>query len=172
MDERQAGRGEEALDRQLFIGEDAQCAVTHSRGGDKELERRSLAQNGEIDLREQGLAHRVQIERVEQSGGKSGHETEAGPAPRRQQRRHVAHLFPEPLEPRLGFGPSAVDEARGQDRRVDRARARAADRIERDARLLEQAVEHPPGERAERAAALQGERKTARPFRRAVETRK
>src|SRR5262245_31610668 len=54
------------------------------------------------------------------------------------------------------FAP-ADGQAVGQYSGVHRARAGRADALEPDARVLENAVEHAPGERAVRAAALQCE---------------
>jgi len=87
----------------------------------------------------------------------------------RQKRRRAAHAPPELLKPRSRLVLPAVDHACGHQHRVDRAGAGAADRVKGDVGLLQQPVEDAPGESAERAAALQGERQLARrPLRGAI----
>ena len=66
------------------------------------------------------------------------------------RRQNVSSAVPRARRPRLGI---AVDQHRG----IHRARRRAGDAVDLEPRLLEQPVEHAPGEGAVRAAALQRE---------------
>jgi hypothetical protein len=64
---------------------------------------------------------------------------------------------PESLQAFAGLGGAAPRHAVGECDRVHGAGAGAADGFNAKPLVLEKLVEHPPGERAMRAAALQGE---------------
>jgi hypothetical protein len=80
-----------------------------------------------------------------------------GPRCRRAEARRLGHGAPEGLERRLRAVDAAVFHAAGHHRRVHRAGRRAGDAVDLQPRLLDQPVEHAPGERPVRAAALQGQ---------------
>ena len=65
----------------------------------------------------------------------------------------VARLAPESLEAGARVIGAAVLQAGDEQQRIDRAGTRPADGVEFDA-VLEQTVEHAPGEGAERASSL------------------
>src|SRR5581483_12437783 len=71
--------------------------------------------------------------------------------------RHRAELDPEILERLAGTVAPVARPALQHDRGIDRAGAGAAHRLELDATVLDQRVEHAPGEGSMRAAALQCE---------------
>ena len=56
MQERQAGGGEDRVDRQLAVGQDPELAVADPGRAEQELDLGPLAQALEIDLRGQSLA--------------------------------------------------------------------------------------------------------------------
>ena len=68
----------------------------------------------------------------------------------------MSDAAPEFGERAFGSLPSTLGQTAGEHRRVDRPCARRADAFERNALVLEQAVEDTPGKGAVRAAALQG----------------
>src|SRR5208283_5441724 len=69
----------------------------------------------------------------------------------------LRHVRPEPCQRSAGALWPTTLHTGGQQNGVDRAGARAADRVKLHV-ILDQAVEHAPGEGAERAATLKGER--------------
>jgi hypothetical protein len=74
----------------------------------------------------------------------------------------VHQADPEAVQPATRALAAALDEAGGEQERVDGAGAGAADGVECDRRLLEEALQHAPCEGGKRAAALQGERQFLR----------
>ena len=68
-----------------------------------------------------------------------------------------AHPLPERFQLLAGAGDAIAGEAVGEDDRVHRAGAGARDRLDVDAAVLDQAVDHTPGEGAVGAAALKRE---------------
>jgi hypothetical protein len=105
-----------------------------------------------------GAGSSVEIERIHhvrrhQRRLRRGRErTEQG-----RRRPGIADPSPQPRQPLpCSFG-SALGQPVGHRDGVHRAGAGAADRIEGEARLLQEPVEDAPGEGAERAAALQRE---------------
>src|SRR5215468_4466659 len=68
-----------------------------------------------------------------------------------------ADRAPEIGEPLACLVRPAAGEPVGEHDRVHRSRRRAGDAFDLDAAVLEELIEHAPGERAVRAAALQGE---------------
>src|SRR3954451_10693418 len=80
---------------------------------------------------------------------------------KRHEGRRLAHPLPEVLELFLRSFTPALGQAAGENDGVDRPGARAADRVKVKLTLFDQPVEDSPGESAERAAALQRERKVA-----------
>ena len=75
----------------------------------------------------------------------------------RAEQRRVRDAAPEIAQRGLRTVAPADGHAVGHDGGVHGAGARRADALELDRLLLEQAVEHAPGEGAVRAAALEGE---------------
>src|SRR5690606_4580714 len=75
----------------------------------------------------------------------------------RRQRPVAADAPPEGLEVAPRAVDAGLDEALRHDARVHGAGARARDRLDGEAAVLEQGVDDAPGEGAVRAAALQGE---------------
>ena len=68
----------------------------------------------------------------------------------------MSDAAPELGERAFGALPSTLGRSAGEHRRVNRPCARRADAFERDALILQQAVEDTPGKGGVRAAALQG----------------
>ena len=167
---RQAGRGEHHVERDLVVAEEPQPAILHRRGADQQADRRGPAQPREIDLLGQDLAQRVEAERIELVGRQQ---------PRREfqrqrrgarhgaaephQRAGAADAPPEALEPRPRRCRPAFGQPVGEQHGVDRAGADAAHHVERHRILLQELVEHAPGESAEGAAALQRQRQRPLP---------
>jgi hypothetical protein len=77
------------------------------------------------------------------------------------RRRHPARAFPEAIEAPASFCLATGEQASGEDHGVDRSSAGTAHSIEADVVLFKQAVEHAPGERAQRASSLERQRETA-----------
>jgi hypothetical protein len=157
---RQAGRREQRFERQFVGVEDAQRAGFDARRRDEQADRLAVAHALEVDRFRQQLAQRVQVERI--------------PLRRRQPARHlrqrlqrvvgraeqgvIGQLLPEVAQRFARVRGVALRQPVREQRRVDGAGTGAAGRFNAQAALFEQAVEHAPGERAMRSAALQGER--------------
>jgi hypothetical protein len=77
-------------------------------------------------------------------------------APEWTEQRRTGNAFPEPLEPRLGVLSSSLRITINENRGVHRACRGARYAFDAKPRLLEEAVEHAPGEGAMRPAPLQG----------------
>ena len=160
MDQRQAGRSQDRVDGQFLVAEYAQRAVRNARRRDQQTRTIRCAQRVEIDFALQRATQRVEIERIELERRKRLRERlDAGRNHvQRQERRGDAHPSPEALELLPRALAAAFRHAGRHQRRIDRAGARAADRVEFQVRRLQQAVEHAPGEGAVGAAALQRQR--------------
>jgi len=119
-----------------------------------------FARSVEIDLFREDRAQRVHVEGVALIGREQPRRHRGGGV-RACPRRDLADARPEVLEARSRLLAPALAPALGEAGRhhdgVDRAGARAAHHVEGEV-LLEQAVEHAPGEGAEGAAALESER--------------
>ena len=170
----QAGRGEEYVRREILLPEDAAAPGVDVGGGDEQLDRR-LADAVEIDELLQNLAERVLAAGIEIVGRvEPGHHVQGDEERRvverpaaeediertaleRAEPRRVGDPLPEILKRLPGTFGAAVEEAGCKDRRVHRTGGRARDAVDDDAGLLEQAVEHAPGEGAMRPAALKRE---------------
>src|SRR6516225_3958367 len=72
--------------------------------------------------------------------------------------RHATDGFPKQAQPATSLLAPASQQAVGEYDRIHCAGARAGDTDDVYVRLLQQSVEHAPGEGTMRAAALQGER--------------
>jgi hypothetical protein len=173
--ERQAGRREHRLDAHLVALEHANAPGEHVGRAGEELRPGVAAQALEIDDFQQHVAQRVLVERVELVGREEPrhrvepqpqrrmvHVARAGRAiePRglqRRERRRLADPGPERPQRLAGALVAADRQAVGEHRGVHRAGARTDDALDGDTVFLEQPVEHPPGESAMRAAALEGE---------------
>ena len=124
----------------------------------------------EIDVRLEQLAERIETQRIEVVGreqarhlGQSIRLGDAGePGIVAQQIWHAGfgHRLPHGPQLRLRARTAAFSQARRERHGVDCAGAGAADPADVDGLLLEQAIEHAPGEGAMRAAALQREIET------------
>ena len=166
------------VDGQNISPEDLAAAGPHVRNGDEEFDAVARAQPIEIDDRREMVARRIDVERVERvrahewrQGVRPGAEpTGPGPGVAPGAEPSVQKLaldgrqraFSRDREPELfQFRPRAFAPAFGETGRIDhgvhRARARAADRADRDARVFRQRIEHAPGVSAVRASPLQGE---------------
>ncbi len=174
--EGEATRGKDMRGMDLATLEDLHLAGAHIGGGEEELDRAFFpAQRREIDALLQHLLQRIVVERVEfigreQPGHEVGHDKSRREAqrmapqhavePARLQRRlhrRDADALPEPGERRLGAVAAPDRIAGGEDRRIHRAGAGRGNPLDVDPLLLEQAIEHAPGEGAMGPAALQGE---------------
>ena len=171
---RQAGRGEQDVGRHLVVLEHLAAAGANIGGGDEEMDRR-LRQQLEIDQLGENLAQRILAHRIEVVGrhqarhqihrdiDRRGIERPAAeqhverPALERAEPGGVRDAPPERLERLARAGGPALLMAVDQHRRVHRAGRRAGNAVDLEPGLFEQAVEHAPGERAMRAAALQRE---------------
>ena len=146
----------------------------HVGRGDEELDRR-LGEMGEIDALGQDRTDRIEAERIEVIGrkdprhqvhgeiGGGGIERPAVHQPidrralQRAEFRRVRDTPPIGVERRTRALRAALHPAADQNGRIHRAGGCAGNRLDLEPRLLEKSVEHAPGERAMRAAALQGE---------------
>jgi hypothetical protein len=170
----QAGRGHDGVRGDIGPGEDAGAAAAHVGGGD--MNRDIAGAHGvEVDAILEDVAQRVQLERVGLVGRKEPaqalrpeiagrvveREAPAQPVERRLLDRRepggVAGRAPEVRQRLAGLARTAAAMAVRKDDRVHRAGAGAADLGDDEARVLEQPVEHAPGQRAVGAAALQRE---------------
>lgn len=170
---RQAGRGQNAGGLQLGVLEQAHLAGLDVGRGDQQARRIRRAQAIEVDQAAQEVLERVQPERIELVGREHMRrevEREAreraatGGCPAAQ----LGDAAPECIEAGAGRFGATLQPASREDHGIHRPGRSAADRPGTKARIFEQAVEHAPGERSVRAAAL--ERKRERPAgRRAVQ---
>ena len=167
---RQAGRGHHGRRREPLATEDLGAAGFDVGGGDEHARRLQLLQPLEIDFALDQLAQRVDVERVGLVGRKTRQRTRqrahhqlgqarrafAGGAQFHDLVPHAgqagARAFVRVLLVRHGLRP-AVRQRHG----IDGAGAGAADAGEVEAPVLQQRVQHAPGEGAVRAAALQGQ---------------
>ena len=150
-----------------MLAEEARPPVADPRHRDQQPHRRRGAQPGEVDLLGQDVAQRVNAERVEligrddvrrqgQGGAGGGHR---GLAAHGGERHLLADALPEPAETPAGASsrpptarPSAKTTAFTAPALVPLTASKES------VFFFEQTVEHAPGEGAERAAALQGQR--------------
>ena len=169
VDVGQAGRGEQRVDRQFMVVEDAQLARVGVGRRDEQLDRAVLAQTLEIDLRRDDVAQGVEVERVQLLGreilGPLQHQLERGRDGRRLaagiggavgEGRAFGNGGPEIRQRFAGAVASAAHQPLRQADGVHRPGAGAADTLEAELAVFEQRVEYAPGEGAVRAAALQG----------------
>ena len=171
---RQAGRGEQHVRRDFLVAEHPSAPGVHVGRGDEELDRR-LGEMREIDALLEDLADRIKADRVEvvgrddprhqvhhEIGGRcverpAVHQPVERRALERAELRRFRDAAPIGVERRPRALGAALHEAADQHGGVHRAGGRAGDRLDLQPRLFEQPVEHAPGERAMRAAALQRE---------------
>ena len=171
---RQAGRGKQDVGGDLLVAEDVAAAGAHIGRGDEQLDR-CAGQPLEIDALVEDGTQRVEAERIEiigrhhaghqvhgEIGGRrverpAAHQAVERRALQRAERRSLRHPPPIGIErgPRA-FGAALRPSVRHQGC-IHRARRRAGDRLDPQPRLLDQPIEHAPGERAVGTAALQGE---------------
>ena len=165
---RQRGRGHDHLGRDFRAREDAQLSGVDIGGGDEQLGREVAADRVEIDEAVDQVLERVDVERVEVVGREHARhraEPQAVACERKEPLDHAAlqvrqvavdaHRPPEVGEPRPRLVRPAAGETVGEHDSVDCARRGAGNAFDLDAAVLEQLVEHAPGEGAVGAAALQ-----------------
>ena len=173
------GRQAEAITasaRDLVVGEDPDLAGAHVGGRQEQLDRRQRAQPLEVDRLLEHVLQRVVVGGIELIGRQQpAHDVEHQEGRRVVERVVVQHPVDrrglqrrawraawlmrrqKPVSAVLAPVAAALGQAVGQHHRVHRPGAGGGDALERDALVLEQAVEHAPGEGAVGAAALQGE---------------
>ena len=169
---RQAGRGHQVIDGQALALEHRELAGPDIGRRDEQARGLGLAQALEIDLLGERLAQRVDVERVRHVGAGREH---LGPefghrialpqveqpadevALRRPEIAVEADLAPEPLQPLPSAVRPALQPAVDHHDAVHRSGACPGHRLEGQAPVLDQRVEHAPGEGPVRAAALQGQ---------------
>jgi hypothetical protein len=119
-----------------------------------------LPERVDLGLRQPGGLHAL----PERSRDRRHHPGEGEEEPGHVGRaRGHGDAAPKGFEEALGFGRSAGAQPLGEHGCVHRPGAGAADRRDAEVGLVEQTVEHAPGEGAERAAALEDERHRHRP---------
>ena len=165
MDGGQARRSQHRLDRELAAPEQARAAGCHVGGGDQQLGAGARAQQREIDVRLEQLAERIEAQRIEVVGREQARHlrqrlraADAGkPGIVAQEIGDAGLRHRLPHGPELGAGarPAALGEARRQGDGIDGAGAGGADPADVEGLVLEQAIEHAPGEGAVRAAPLE-----------------
>src|SRR5579883_760363 len=170
---RNTGRSQERLDGEVAAVEDARLAAIDIGGGDEELQRLAVAQHGDVDRLFEQCPEIGMIEGI----GLIGREEQRQLFHPERDRAAVeipgalelldpgaangivpadlGHAAPETIERGARPGGPALVEALRQDGAVHRPGARPADPFDLDPLVLEQAVEHAPGESAMRAAALE-----------------
>ena len=171
---RQTGRGEQDVGRHGVVLEHLAASGAHIGRGDEEMDRR-LRQDLEIDQLGKDLAQRILAHRIDVIGRhQARHEIHRDihgrrierPAPEQHVERPalerteaggVRDAAPERPKRLTRAGSPAQLMAIDQHRGVHRAGGGAGDAVDRKPRLLEQTVEHAPGEGAVRPAALEGE---------------
>ena len=171
VDGGQAGRGQHALDRHLAAAEETGKAVGDVGRGDQQLGTGAGAQLREVDVRLEQFAEGIEIQRIEvvgreqtrHLGDRIGFADAREPGIVAQEIGHAGLCHRLPHGPELGArtGAAAFDEPRRNRHGVYRPGAGAADPADVDRLLLEQAIEHAPGEGAVRPAALQREVETS-----------
>src|ERR1700704_315197 len=134
----QAGRGEQGVDRQLLAREDAHLAGLHVGGGDEGLDLAAAAHGFFVEMPTQHLAQRVELQWIALPWRERALD-QVGP----QRARRIVEV------------PVALQAV--ERRALDGARDRHRARLEHQPPLLDQRIEHAPGEGAVRTAALQGE---------------
>ena len=174
--ERQAGRGHDGVDRQFVVGEHLDLAGAHIGGADVDLQRAARhADRIEVDRLLENALQRIEVERIELIGrqqprdhvehhegrrilqrARAGQLVEQARL-QRAEGRGMADAPPEIGERLLRAALAAFGQAVGQHGGVHGAGAGRDDALEGQIVLLEQPVEHAPGEGAMRAAALQRE---------------
>jgi hypothetical protein len=133
------------------------AAISNRRGG-------LAPQRLEIDFSREEPFKGVQVERVELVGRHQsrGHVGEQRGGRTALRRRHPAYLLPEVVQATPGLRLAAGQKTRGKDNGVPRPGARAANGVEGEVLLFEQAVQNAPGEGSQGAATLESERETFR----------
>ncbi|EWS55571.1 hypothetical protein X551_01584 [Methylibium sp. T29] len=185
-DERQAGGGQQRIDRQVLAGEDVGLAAAHAGSRD---EQRDVAtpQRVLVDMPPGHVAQRVQVQRVELIGAEGAKEaveplvarqlveveaaagrTGLAQRERREDLAAGADVVPEGRECRARAGAAATGMSRRQHGGVERAGTGARDRGDLDRVVLEQPVEHAPGEGTVGPSTLQSKIDAARCGGRAV----
>src|SRR5262249_52710341 len=153
----------------LRAREHAQLPGLDIGGRDEEFETAIAADRLEVDEALDQLLERIDVERIEIVGRQHGRhraEPQAVARNKREQPLHHAALQVSEVDvdadraPEIGEALArlvrpAAGKPVGEHHRVDRSRRRAGDAFDRDAAVVEQLIEHPPGEGAVGAAALQ-----------------
>ena len=159
MQLRQASRGQDRVDRDLASLEDPRLAAGDLRRSDEEADRRRPAESREVHGVLQQGAEGIQVQRIELIGrDHAGHDVEGdlagAAATQRREARGVGRSAPQGLQ----LGPGALrpvfQEAGCQGDGIEGAGAGAADPVEAGPAVLQEAVQHAPGEGAVGTAAL------------------
>jgi len=150
-----------------MLAKDPQLAGGGLRGRDEQLERAACAHGLEVDESRQQIAQRVELARVDLCGREVARPTHEQLACRRELDRIACsldhdggrHQFAD-LGPEAGQGftracAPALEPAIRQDDGVHRAGTAAAQAFELHAFIVEQSIEHAPGECAMGATPLQ-----------------
>ena len=166
---RQAGRGQNGVGADLWRAEQPHLARIGVGRGNVELDRAFALKTFEIDLRQQNLAQRIDIERVELVRRKVMGKLHQHLEGRHQadvlailgrhgdlERQTARNRHPEFFQRRPCAIAAAAHQAVGKNNGIHGAGAGAADTLEVQAPVLQQAIEYAPGECAVGAAPLQG----------------
>ena len=154
-----------ALHRHLAAPEEARTAGRHVGRGDQQLGTGAGAQQREIDVRLEQFAKGIEIQRIEVVGREQarhlGHARatadarEPGIVAQEIGHAGLCHRLPHRPELGAGGGAAAFGEPRRNRHGVYCAGAGAADPADVERVVLQQAIEHAPGEGAMRPAALE-----------------
>ena len=177
----QTGRGHDGVRRHLLALEDLAAPRAHIGGADKQLGHdlgvRGLDQRIEIHHPGQQLTQRVDIERIGLIGRKKlvehAHDlrTRQRHAPEHiAHAAHGTHAFPQLGQGFAGQTPPQLSgvfrlallhcrlgKTVGQHHGIHGTSAGAADAFKHQTIMFQQRIQHAPGQRAMRAAALQGQ---------------
>src|SRR5271166_275688 len=170
----QTSRGEQNVRRNSIVLEHVTAAGPNIGSGDEELYRCSR-QPLEIDCFGKNctqwiFSHRIQVIGRQQARHEIHDDVERRrvqrpaaekhierPAPERAEASRLGDAAPEILQGRAGAGGPAFRVAIDQHRGIHRAGRRARNAVDSEPGLLEQTIEHAPGECPVRASALQRE---------------
>ncbi len=172
MNQRRTGRRQRDVGGDGVIAENLLLTVADPRGRDQQLRAVRVAQRRKVDVAQQRLPQRIEIERIEMSGAqrrperdRASRRREAADQHQRAERSLVHQPDPEPVQPGAGAFAAAFGEAGGEQQRVDRTGAGAADAVDLDGWMFQQPLQHAPGKGGKGAAALERQRQSLwRPF--------
>ena len=170
----ETGRGEQGVGGQVGIAEHARAAGAHAGGGGEHLDRR-LGQSGEVDGLGQDIPQRVEVAGIEVIGGEQARGQVAEDEGRRVVHRPLAQQHVDwtatqraqqgrirgQLPEAFQGDPGALGATRGiavaQDRGIHGPGGGTGESVDAEPGLLQEPVQHPPGEGAVGPPTLQGE---------------